>query len=254
MSAKPAKVLAAGDRAPRDQPASARELPFSPKIQSREVIATTRDAPAFGQLLVARAWRCGLFQAERKGFVADGGSWLWTLFDKKFKPFGFEGILDIIHAVTYVFAAAMANRPRAEGWPIYRRWITWIWQGQVSRVIEELQARVPELGEPTDDDKATSPRRIVKEALTYLENHQQFMNYPRYRELGLPITSSVMESTMKELNYRVKGTEKFWSHPGAEALLQLRADRLSDSQPLKPFWQHRQQTRTGLHTRARQAA
>ncbi len=36
---------------------------------------------------------------------------------------------------------------------------------------------------------------------------------------------------MKELNDRVKGTEKFWSQPGAEALLQLRSDRLSDSQP-----------------------
>lgn len=35
------------------------------------------------------------------------------------------------------------------------------------------------------------------------------MNYPRNRELGLPLTSSVMESPMKELNYRVKGTEKF---------------------------------------------
>ena len=67
--------------------------------------------------------------------------------------------------------------------------------------------------------------------------------------MGLPITSSVMESTMKELNYRVKGTEKFWSEPGAEALLQLRADRLSSSHPLKTFWQTRPQTRTGLHAR-----
>ena len=77
------------------------------------------------------------------------------------------------------------------------------------------------------------------------------MNYPRYRELGLPLTSSVMESTMKELNYRVKGTEKFWSQPGAEALLQLRADRLSDSQPLTTSWKTRQQTRTGLYARSR---
>ena len=129
--------------------------------------------------------------------------------------------------------------------------ITWIWQGQVSRIIEELQARAQELGQPTDTDKETSPRRLVASTLTYLQNHQQYMNYPRYRELGLPLTSSVMESTMKELNYRVKGTEKFWSEPGAEALLQLRADRLSDSQPLTTFWNTRQQTRTGLHARSR---
>ena len=242
-------IVAAADKVVREEQRSPRELPFSPKIKSREVVATTGNAHEFGRLLIARAWRSGLFQAERKGFVADGGSWLWTLFVSSFKPFGFEGILDIIHAVTHVFAAAMADRTRAAGWTIYHRWITWIWQGQVSRVIEELQARTLELGEPTDTDKETSPRRIVASTLTYLQNHQQYMNYPRYRELGLPLTSSVMESTMKELNYRVKGTEKFWSQPGAEALLQLRSDRLSSSEPLKTFWATRPQTRSGLHAR-----
>lgn len=246
-------IVRAADKVVREQQRSPRELPFSPKIKNREVVATTGNAQEFGRLLVARAWRLGLFQAQRKGFVADGGSWLWTLFVTSFKPFGFEGILDIIHAVTHVFAAAMADRDRAEGWTIYHRWITWIWQGQVSRVIEELQARTLELGKPTNTDKDTSPRRIVASTLTYLQNHQQYMNYPRYRELGLPLTSSVMESTMKELNYRVKGTEKFWSQPGAEALLQLRSDRLSSSDPLKPFWATRTKTRSGLHARTRLA-
>ncbi len=245
------EIVRAAENVVREEQRSARELPFSPKIKSREVVATTGNAHEFGRLLVARAWLLGLFQAARKGFVADGGSWLWTLFEQQLKAFGFEGILDIIHGVTHVFAAAMADRDRAAGWPIYRRWITWIWQGEVSRVIVELQARAQELGEPTDADKETSPRRIVASTLKYLENHRQYMNYPRYRELGLPITSSVMESTMKELNYRVKGTEKFWSQPGAEALLQLRSDRLSDSQPLTKFWKTRSHTRPGLHARSR---
>ncbi len=233
-------IVQAADKVVQEQQRSARELPFSPKIKSREVVATTGKAHEFGRLLIARAWRAGLFQAKRKGFVADGGSWLWTLFEQELKPFEFEGILDILHAVTHVFAAAMADRDRAAGWAIYHRWITWIWQGQVAHVIKELQTRTLELGEPTNTDKETSPRRLVASTLTYLQNHQQYMNDPRYRELGLPITSSVMESTMKELNYRVKGTEKFWSPSGAEALLQLRSDRLSDSQPLKTFWTTRQ--------------
>ena len=121
-------------------------------------------------------------------------------------------------------------------------------------MIEELGQRSQELGEPLEADKETSPRRVVSRTLKYLENHQPYMNYPRYRQLGLPITSSVMESTMKELNFRVKGTEKFWSQLGAESLLQLRADCLSDSQPLKQFWEKRQQTRPGLHARAQQTA
>lgn len=109
-------------------------------------------------------------------------------------------------------------------------------------MIAELQAHAQELGQPTDTDKDTRPSRIVANTLNDLQNHPQFMNYPRYRERELPITSSVMESTMKELNYQVKGTEQFWSQPGVDALLQLRSDHLSDSQPLKTSWTTRQQS------------
>jgi len=36
------------------------------------------------------------------------------------------------------------------------------------------------------------------------------MNYPEYRRLGLPISSAPVESVIKPLNRRVKGSEKFW--------------------------------------------
>ena len=74
------EIVAAAEKVVREEQRSPRELPFSPKIKSREVVATTGNASELGRLLVARAWRLGLFQAQRKGFVADGGSWLWTLF------------------------------------------------------------------------------------------------------------------------------------------------------------------------------
>jgi hypothetical protein len=55
------------------------------------------------------------------------------------------------------------------------------------------------------------------------------MDYPTYRRLGLPVTSSPMESLVKQINVRVKGTEMFWDDPdGAEAILRLRAASLSD--------------------------
>ena len=60
------------------------------------------------------------------------------------------------------------------------------------------------------------------------------MDYPRYRKEGLPLTSAYMESFVKEMNYRVKGTEKFWNDgPSAEAILQLRAAKLSDDERLR---------------------
>ena len=50
----------------------------------------------------------------------------------------------------------------------------------------------------------------------------------------------MVESLIKEINYRVKGTEKFWDNPeGAEAILQLRAAVLSDDGRLATYLQNR---------------
>jgi len=73
------------------------------------------------------------------------------------------------------------------------------------------------------------------------------MNYPEYRRLGLPLTSSYVESTIKQIDRRVKGTEKFWCKDTSEAVLQLRADYLSDSQPLRSFWLRHQGRQTGVN-------
>ena len=62
------------------------------------------------------------------------------------------------------------------------------------------------------------------------------MDYPRYRREGLPITSSPMESLIKQINQRVKGTEMFWLQPvGAEAILQIRAASLSEDGRLQDY-------------------
>ena len=60
------------------------------------------------------------------------------------------------------------------------------------------------------------------------------MNYPEYRRHGMPVTTAWMESLVKEVNWRVKGTEMFWNNPdGAEAILQIRAAALCDDDRLK---------------------
>jgi hypothetical protein len=47
------------------------------------------------------------------------------------------------------------------------------------------------------------------------------------------VTTAWMESLVKEMNHRVKGTEMFWNDPeGAEAILQLRAAALCDDERL----------------------
>ena len=220
---------------------AARYVP--PKILTRQVAASRLRWPDFAPVVAEAARTAGLLGAARRAFVGDGSDNNWAIQRRFFGSW--TAIIDFIHVLSYVFAAATAGRKFAEGWPVYVRWIEWLWQGQVERLIVELAQRQAELGVPEKADGETSPRRLAAEALTYLQNHKDKMRYDDYRRQGLPITSSHMESLMKQINQRVKGTEKFWSKAGAEPILQLRADILSDDRPLDAFWERRQSRETG---------
>jgi hypothetical protein len=215
----------------------------TPKPKVRTMVATRGDAEQFGEILAQAAWSRGFAAAGRKAFVGDGAKAIWGIHKRWFSDY--MAILDFIHALTYVFAAAMAGRKYREGWDVYKSWIQQVWSGRVETVIAALEIRLSELGEPKEDEADTSPRKVVSEALTYLRNNAERMRYDKYRKAGMPITSSHMESTVKMFNYRLKGTEKFWSEKGAEAMLQLRADHLSETEPLEAFWEKRQETATG---------
>jgi hypothetical protein len=194
-------------------------------------------------MVATLAWTQGFYQAALRAFVGDGSEHVWTLWRNHFSSF--VGLLDIIHGISYVFAAAMAGRSFADGWPCYVRWIEWVWQGEVEQVLAELTQRQAELGAVQESDGEAQPRRVVRTAWGYLDNHKERMRYADYRRAGLPLTSSYVESAVKQFNERVKGTEKFWTEAGAEALLQLRADYLSDDHVVEEFWQSRQANATG---------
>ena len=216
---------------------------FTPRPRLRTTVATRGNAQRFGPILAQAAYARGFAAAGRKAFVADGAATNWKTHKRWFSDY--TAVLDFIHALSYVFAAAMAGRGFRAGWEAYVAWIQQVWSGRVDEVITALEARQCELGIPAPDDPETGPRVVVAEALTYLRNNAARMSYPDYRTAGLPVTSSHMESTVKLFNRRVKGTEKFWSEEGAEAVLQLRADYLSETEPLERFWEDRQASATG---------
>jgi hypothetical protein len=222
-----------------------------PEVEGKRLVASRRPWESFGLLVASAAWQWGFYGASRKAFLGDGAETNWTLWRNHFSSF--TPILDFIHALSYVFAAATAARPFKEGWECYVRWIGWVWQDQMDKVLQELTARQSELGVPTSDEPAGSPRHAVKRALEYLRNNRERMHYAEYRRQGLPVTSSYVESAVKQFNYRVKGTEKFWTEDGAEEMLQLRADLLSDDKPLKAFWKRREAGESGQR-RYRKAA
>jgi hypothetical protein len=227
------------DKSPLD-PQGKAGFEWTPTVVSREVIAST-EGTEIARHLEWVAWEHGITAAPRQAFVADGASSIWAIHKQYFSQM--TPILDLMHALSYAYRAAAVLDEAG----LYRRWAEAIWQGRVGDALAELQTHQQHLGLPPQDASADDPRQRVARAITYYTHHQSRMNYPEYRRLGLPITSSLMESTIKQLSHRVKGTEKFWTKPHAEAILQLRADFLSDSQPLHGFWKRWQQKITGIN-------
>lgn len=206
-----------------------------PEVLVKSVVATSGDVEAFGPLLASAAYQRGFHAAKRKAFVADGSATNWGVWRKFFSHY--TPILDFVHALMYVYAGAMAGRSANEGWSFYRDWAQWLWSGEADRVITALETRQQELGLPEKKETGT-PRAQVATSLGYLANQRERMKYDEYRKEGLPLTSSPIESTVKQINRRIKGTEKFWSD-GADPMLHLVADRLSQTNVTDKFWSRR---------------
>jgi hypothetical protein len=206
-----------------------------PQVLVKSVVASSGDVDAFGPQLAAAAYERGFFAAPRKAFVADGSDTNWSVWRRYFSHF--TPILDFVHALMYVYAAAMSGRPPDEGWSDYCQWAQWLWAGRIDCLLAALQQRQQELGLP-DPKEAGTPRAQVARSLAYLTNQRGRTRYDEYRKQGLPLTSSLIESTIKQTNRRIKGTEKFWDD-GAEAMLQLVADRLSQTNAAANFWSRR---------------
>jgi hypothetical protein len=205
----------------------------------RTCVATLEGADACGQILAAEANKRGLDQAPRKGFLGDGQSSIWSVWKRYFMLQGFIPILDFIHLLSYVYAMAMALGKNADdGWRLHVQWTTLVWKGKAATVLCQWQNLARKFDVPSDQTLPDNdPRRPIQRAITYLTNNIDRVDYPRYRRLGLPVTSTLMESLVKEFNLRVKGTEKFWNDPqGAEAILTVRAALLSEDDRFNQFF------------------
>ena len=216
--------------------------PGRPTRLVRSVLASRRCADEFGPIVHQAAWARNFFGAVRKAFLGDGLPVNWTIQRRHFASF--TPILDFVHALSYVFAAAFAGRPQGEGEEVYKRWIQAVWSGQVATILTELESRSGALGPPPSECADSDPRKLAFESLRYLKNNADRMQYDDYRRQGLPIMTSAVESVIKMMNKRVKGSEKFWSKPGAEAILQLRADYLGETETMSRFWLEREAQRS----------
>jgi hypothetical protein len=229
-----AEVAAESAEAPgADRPSR----PGRPVPLVRSVSASRATADRFGPMVEQAAWERNFMGSKRQVFLGDGQACNWTIQREHFPTF--TPVLDFVHALSYVFEAAFAGHPAEAGAAAYRRWIAAVWSGNVTTILPELSQRIADLGGPAKDLATSDPRHAVMDALRYLENNAQRMRYDEYRRQGLPIMTSSIESAIKQINRRVKGSEKFWTEAGAEAVLQLRADYLSETDPMEKFWTDR---------------
>lgn len=206
---------------------------WRPQRLVRTCVSSMVESHEFGRQMEREARRRRFMEAPARAFLGDGLAWNWSIQQTHFRQF--VPILDFTHALSYVYAAAVAMTSEANrAWWYYLSMARACWQGRVAEVIAALESWLARQGIDQGHPLAEEDRRqAVADAARYLANNRARMDYPRYRRLGLPVTSALMESLVKEINYRVKGTEMFWNDPsGAEAILQVRAAALCDDDRL----------------------
>jgi len=243
-------------RRPRRRPTRKHKRP---QRWVRTVVATTQNIEAFGWQVAAEVHRRGLDQAQRKACLGDGSRALWGLFEFHLLAMGFIGILDVVHLLVHLYAAASAAEDKGSdaAWALYVQWLAWVWAGKVAVLLTALRAVQRRLGVAPPGVKEDDPCRVLAETLGYVRHNRGRMDYPRYRRLGLPISSAPVESTIKQLNRRIKGCEKFWLKGGAEAILQVRAAYLSEDGRAERYWSRPRRSRAvggGRHGRRPAAA
>lgn len=230
------------------------KAPHQPQRLLRTVLSSMKNSGQFAEQMSREAGRRRFGEAPRKAFVADGLTCNWTIHRKHFRDY--TPILDFVHAVSYLFTASLACFGKTDAaWSAYCAWMRSTWQGNIDEVIADLGQQQQRIGLPEDGAADDDPREQLRRVLGYLENNRTRMRYHQYRMQGLPVTSAWMESAVKEMNYRIKGTEMFWNNPtGAEAILQIRSAALSDDDRLVRLLTHRAGQATLRRTQPKIAA
>jgi hypothetical protein len=212
---------------------------WQPRTLVRTCVSSLCSSEEFGPKMAAEADSRGFFAAEKRAFLGDGQKYNWSIQQRWFP--GFTAVADFIHVVEYVYdAAKVLYEGPAERWKQYVAWAGLCWEGKVTVVIDELSQYLSDQPLPATGDCETGRSEAVQRTLTYLTNNRSRMDYPRYRREGLPVTSSLAESLVKQISKRVKGTEKFWDDgPRGEAILQIRAACISQDNRLSRFVRNR---------------
>ncbi|MFV1969239.1 MAG: hypothetical protein ACC628_27780, partial [Pirellulaceae bacterium] len=155
-------------------------LQWRPEPLFRTCLSSLCTSDKFGPMMAAEADSRGFYLATKRAFIGDGLAYNWTIQEAHFASF--TPILDFVHAVEHIYAAARCVRSdQGEIWRLHLQWTEACWQGRMGEVISQLRAEQQHLGAPPPDAAENDPRKIIAETVGYFENNAQRMNYPAYR-------------------------------------------------------------------------
>jgi hypothetical protein len=186
--------------------------------------ARLADHKAFGQLALVETHRRGTETAGTVVAVTDGAEWLQGFVDLH-RPDAVR-VLDFPHAVEHLNAAAQVCW--GEGAPAAVAWLDQqaaeLRGGDPDRVLAALRA-LPSDHAPDPTAAAAERDRVV----AYLTKRRDQIAYARFRALGFPIGSGMVESANKTtVEQRLKGAGMRWARPSVDPMLALRCTACND--------------------------
>jgi len=142
-------------------------------------------------------------------------------------------VIDFIHVLEYLWKAAWCFHPPRD--PAAEDWVSAqaldILHGRAAQVI----ARIARLAQEHPPAPGSEHAKNIAKTLSYLQNKQAWMDYPRALAQGWPIATGVIEGACRHLvQDRMGITGARWSLPGAQAMLWLRA--INASGDTSAYW------------------
>jgi hypothetical protein len=152
-------------------------------------------------------------------------------------------VLDIIHATEYLWdsATVLLGESSPERSPWVRRHLEGILTGQTAAVIQTLTE------EAEQPERTTTQVAALRKTIGYYQRNLPYMQYDVYLARGWPIGTGVVEGACGHVvKDRMEQAGMRWSRVGAQAMLDLRAVRLSGD--WDAYWQfHRQHEHERLY-------
>lgn len=196
----------------------------APQLYQRRLVAVLGDIDALRPRLWLESLRQGILTAPQVVWLSDGGVGFWGIYTACFKHYVI-GILDFYHAAQNLWKGAQAwldgRSKKARQWFALARHR--LRHGEGNIVLNDISSAL-EL-----DGLSETAQKALRNLYEYLDVHRYHIQYEKYRDLGLPIGSGMVESACKWLiQQRFKGVGMRWSETGFNHLLHLRLAWVND--------------------------